>query len=430
MSNAINVSMKTFKTLATRLSPDVTLCVRGRHAVGKSEGVYQAAAAIFDDFYKSDAWLFIRNDPTLPHELRGHTYEEGLPVIERRLSQMSEGDIVGLPFMHDNKRTGGKSTSFKPCDWLINAQEFPVMLFLDERNRALEGVKQAVFQLTDSKAFYGNKLHPNTRIIVAENVGDSYQVQECDPAEVSRCATVQLEPTVEEWLDYAVKHCDTFTTDFVREHGQSVLEYIGTNEPGKKYPDRRTWFKLDRELVMLDEFNKPTEVLHAICCAFLGSEIGSKFSTYVRSRDRNVTAQEILQDWDKAKKKLGGAAKQTTAQQFIACAGKVGDFLTKNNTTTKITDLNAVNIACFMFDMPEEVRQNFYQKYLSVAGNEDTMFKVHPLIKDLVVATRTGADSSKLARPSVADFLKSKGIKATSVTEETATAPKRGSKKV
>jgi len=58
------------------------------------------------------------------------------------------------------------------------------------------------------------------------------------------------------------------------------------------------------------------------------------------------------------------------------------------------------------------------------------MFKVHPLIKDLVVATRTGADSSKLARPSVADFLKSKGIKATSVTEETATAPKRGSKKV
>lgn len=430
MSNAIHVSMKTLQTLLTRVSPDVTVCVRGRHAVGKSEGVYQAAKRIFDDYYKSEAWIKIQNDPTLPHELRGHTYDMGLPVIERRLSQMSEGDIVGLPFMHDNKRTGGHSTSFKPCDWLMNAQEFPVMLFLDERNRALEGVKQAVFQLTDSKAFYGNKLHPTTRIVVAENVGDSYQVQECDPAEVSRCATVQLEPTVEEWLEYAVQHCDSFTTDFVREHGQPVLEFIGSGEPGKKYPDRRTWFKLDRELTLMDEFNKPSDSLHAITCAFLGSETGSKFATYIRSKDRNVTAQEIMTDWDKAKAKLGGKGGQTTAQQYIACAGKLGDYLTKNSATNPITDLNAVNIACFMFDMPEEVRQNFYQKYLAVTGNEQTMFKVHPLIKDLVVATRTGQDSGKLPRPSVADFLKQKKIAPASASAGVGEAPKRGSKKV
>lgn len=427
MSNATKVGMKTFKNLATRLSPDVTLCVRGRHAVGKSEGVYQAASVIFHDFYRSEAWLKIMNDETLPHELRGHTYEDGLPVIERRLSQMSEGDIVGLPFMNENRRTGGMSTAFKPCDWLMNAQEFPVMLFLDERNRALEGVKQAVFQLTDSKAFYGNKLHPETRIIVAENVGDSYQVQECDPAEVSRCATVELEPSVEEWLDYAVTRCDSFTTDFIREHGESVLEYKGTIEPGKKYPDRRTWFKLDRELVMLDEFNKPSETLHAICCAFLGSETGGKFSAYIRSKDRNVTAQEIMSDWDKAKKKLGGATKLPTAQQYIACAGKLGDYLGKNN---KITDVNAINIACFMFDLPEEVRQNFYQKHLAVAGAEDIMFKVHPLIKDLVVATRTGQDTGKLVRPSVAEILKKKGlVMPTSVDANAPLAAKRGSKK-
>ena len=41
--------------------------IRGRHGIGKSEVVYQFAA------------------------------ERGLPVVERRASQMTEGDLMGLP---------------------------------------------------------------------------------------------------------------------------------------------------------------------------------------------------------------------------------------------------------------------------------------------------------------------------------------------
>ena len=140
------------------------------------------------------------------------THDMGLPVIERRLSQMSEGDTIGLPKME------GRFTSFKPCDWLICSCDFPVLLFLDERNRALEQVKQSVFQLADSKAFYGHRLHPETIIVIAENIGDAYTVNQSDPAEISRAATVHLDPTKEEFIDYISNKCDSALVEIGRAH--------------------------------------------------------------------------------------------------------------------------------------------------------------------------------------------------------------------
>jgi hypothetical protein len=401
MSNTIAhpVTMESFQTLGVKLSPEVTLCVRGRHAVGKSEGVYQIAKKLRHDFYKSDEWARIKADPknNLPFELKDHKYEDGVPVIERRLSQMTEGDIVGLPFMQKNNRTGSNSTSFEPCDWLMLATEFPVLLFLDERNRALEGVKQAVFQLTDSKAFYGKRLHEGTRIIVAENTGDSYQVEQCDPAEVSRCVTVQLEPSVDEFLNYAKNLCNDATIEFIREHGVSVLEHLQVFESNKKYPDRRAWVKLDSEISKMELWEDPANpIFYTVCCAFIGTETGSRFATFVRNRDRNVSAKDILKDWDKALKKLRGGKKDADVsnQTYIACAGKIADYLEKLNAP--LTDEESVNLAKFMWDIPSEPRLTLFSK---MTKRTDLLLKVHRLIKPLILGTGNGNDVTSIPKP-------------------------------
>ena len=60
-----------FKTFNNIINPIVNarfpILIRGRHGIGKSELVYQKAK------------------------------ELGLPVVERRASQMTEGDLLGLP---------------------------------------------------------------------------------------------------------------------------------------------------------------------------------------------------------------------------------------------------------------------------------------------------------------------------------------------
>lgn len=417
MSNtlAIPVSMKSFQELGTTLSPDITLCVRGRHAVGKSEGVYQIAKKLRHDFYKSPEWEKIKSDAkkgigTLPHELRDHTYDDGLPVIERRLSQITEGDIVGLPEFLPNARTGIPSTVFRPCDWLLLATEFPVVLFLDERNRALEAVKQSVFQLTDSKAYYGNKLHEDTRIIVAENVGDSYQVQTSDPAEISRTFTVTLEPSIKEFLDYAKTICHPALIEFLREN-EALVEHTGNFEPDKKYPDRRAWVRLDRELQRANLYDNNADILYPLTCAAVGLEAGSRFTNFLRNREKEITAEEIVIDWEKSKKRLVNREGRITNEQYIAVSQKLADFCDKN----QITREQAIEISKFMHDAPPEPRMVLFSSLSSNNGKnaEKSAFNlrmIHCFTQELIVLTANGKETShlKVDETIVPSFLEAK----------------------
>ena len=113
----------------------------------------------------------------------------GLPVVERRASQMTEGDLVGLPVID------GECTRFNPPDWFKQACNEPVALFLDEVDRATIEVRQGIFELTDSRKLNGFALHPETLIFAAVNGGEhgeQYQVGEMDPAELDRWTVFAL----------------------------------------------------------------------------------------------------------------------------------------------------------------------------------------------------------------------------------------------
>jgi hypothetical protein len=388
------VGFEGYQLLLKSVHPDVVICVRGRHAIGKSEGVYQGAAKRRSDYYKDPEncrkMVQALADPT--HGAIRHAdgwvtewdYEKGVPVVERRLSQMTEGDMIGLPYK--NEVAGVDATQFLSCDWLIQSCIFPVMLFLDERNRALQGVKQAVFQLADSKAFYGNKLHAETSIVVAENVGEAYQVEQCDPAEISRWATVQLEPSTEEWVAYAENICHPATIEFVRSNPK-FLEYTGIYEPNKKYPDRRSWIKLDAEcqrLGLLDS-DDPGMLLAILAGAMLGTETGNAFNKFVLERERDVKATDVLKNWEKAKKKLlkGGTVSN---EKYVEVVHKIGDWLKAGG---KLSENQAKNLAQFMFDCPPEPRM---AGWANLQKDVDNLFMVHPHIEKLMVATATGEE--------------------------------------
>jgi hypothetical protein len=293
---------------------------------------------------------------------------------------MSEGDTIGLPKME------GRFTSFKPCDWLIYSCDFPVLLFLDERNRALEQVKQSVFQLADSKAFYGNRLHDGTRIVIAENIGDAYQVNQSDPAEISRAATVILETTVEEWIDYAQKTCHPATVEFIRQN-HKALEHNGPFEANKKYPDRRSWWKLDKELARMDLFENPQEhMFYVLAGAFLGAETAGAFQKFCRERERHVSAKDVLADWTKAKSRIGN---QISNEQFIELSHKLNEWLVKGT----LDDKQADQLAMFMKDCPPEPRMLVW---VGTQKNYKNLVKIHPRVQNLMVATAMGKDTSEV----------------------------------
>ena len=383
--------MKNFQKLVAMIHPDITICVRGGHAKGKSEGVYQSAQHRFSEFYRdpenckralNELGAGVLSSGKAADKVTEWRYDMGMPIVERRLSQLTEGDLIGLPVLE------GRSTTFRPCDWLINACEFPVVLFLDERNRALEGVKQAVFQLADSKAFYGHRLHPETIIVIAENIGDAYTVNASDPAETSRAATVLLDPTKEEFLEYASTRADGAMVNFLREN-MKFIEHDEVFEPNKKYPDRRAWMKLDGELTRLGLYDHPEDhMFYVLTGAFCGLEVAGAFKKYCSERDRNVSVDEILNDWEHAKVKLGKLSNEV----YVENVSKLGDWLKKHELTAE----QAVEFARFMHDCPPEPMM---AAWMVLQKNVKNLRAVHPHVEQLMVRRATGQDTSDLKVP-------------------------------
>jgi len=259
----MSVDFKTFLNIVPHVV-DIKkpVLLRGRHGIGKSEIVYQFAEA------------------------------KDLPVVERRASQMTEGDLLGLPSVE------GKVTSWCAPDWLHRACNEPVLLFLDEVDRAIPEVRQGIFELTDSRKISGNVLHPDTLIFAAVNGGDhgsQYQVGEMDPAELDRWTVFDIEPTIEDWLNWANDNVDSMVWDFVNQN-RSHLEHAGEFEPNKVYPSRRSWKRFNDCLVASGLLNEEGNDIFHLASAFVGFEAGIAFNDFVTNYEKNVTIEMILDE--------------------------------------------------------------------------------------------------------------------------------------
>lgn len=258
--------MKCLPFVASTKKP---IMLRSRHGVGKSTLVYEYGKIV------------------------------GLPVVEQRASQMTEGDILGLPDLDKKKRL----TDWFPPKWLHQACSEPVILFIDELDRATLEVRQGLFELTDSRKIAGNNLHPDTLIFSAVNGGEKYssqyQVNPLDPAELDRWTVFDLEPTVEDWLLWAKNdnNINIIIQKFILDY-PSELEHNEDFEPNKVYPSRRSWHRFS-ECVTKGKILAPGETsfeLLYLTQAFLGLEVASKFTDYVRKYKKDVKPKDIIED--------------------------------------------------------------------------------------------------------------------------------------
>ena len=229
--------------------------LRGRHGIGKSTVVYQYAE------------------------------QHGMEIVERRASQMTEGDLVGLPSIE------GNSTRFNPPDWFKAACDRPVVLFLDEVDRATLEVRQGIFELTDSRKLNGHHLHPDTLVFAAVNGGEhgaQYQVGEMDPAELDRWTVFDIEPSTEDWLGWASDSgISPQIWNFVNQN-RAHLEHTDDFEPNKVYPSRRSWERLDECLAKGKLLDEASPTLYNLTSAFVGFEAAVAFNDFVANYDRQV----------------------------------------------------------------------------------------------------------------------------------------------
>lgn len=309
-------------------------------------------------------------DSRLPVLLRGSTgigksdvveqraQLRGLPVVALFASQIGEGDLSGLPDPAGVMVNGVKATTFNPAEEIIRACTQPVVLFFDELDRGILEVRQAIFQLACNRMFKGWKLHPDTLVFAAVNGGlhrsaGTFQVNEMDPAELSRWSCFDIAITVTDWLTWAAANLSNMLIhDFIRDNNDHLM-HKDMYEPNVKYPDPRSWARLDKVFKNAGIYNTEDYKNQAVggkifqlANAVVGQNAALALQKYASTIDKQVSAADILDHGKIELTKSFGVVEHTALVDRII---KSGVF------AAPISDLHAANIARYFVKLPSEV---------------------------------------------------------------------------
>ena len=326
-----------YKTFLNVITPIINarfpVLIRGRHGIGKSTIVYQLADKM------------------------------NMTVIERRASQMTEGDLLGLPKLTKNV------TTWCPPEWLATACNEPVVLFLDEVDRATLEVRQGIFELCDSRKIAGNILHPDTLIFACVNGGEhgsQYQVGEFDPAELDRYTVFDVEPTVEDWLEWATGNVAQEVWDFIN-HNHGHLEHKSDYEPNKVYPSRRSWERLSKTLSGMGDEIENSSSTYQIAQAFIGFEGAVAFNNFLKDYDRQVSIEDLLDE---------GRHELTKNWKINDHNAMVEKMESKDIFAERLSDTRLENLAKYFVSLPSEIVMVLWQ---SLAQTEESTYNIAKL---------------------------------------------------
>ena len=266
---AVTINISELKETLELTPSTQNIMLVGKHGIGKSE--------ILTSYFSS----------------------KGLKVVTLFLGQMADpGDIIGIPSKVEKQDAKGKATSrtdFTPPYWFPQDGQ-PIVLFLDELNRARPEILQTVMDLTLNRKLAGKALPEGSHVISAVNDGEEYQLTDLDPALVSRFNIYEFRPTVEEWLNWAAgQNLDERVINFIQDNptwldGDSS-EYKGLD----KSADRRAWKHVSDIMLKVDAIK---DIHKRIIAGIVGVGAAAAFIQSVQQH-KVITGKDLLMKYDK-----------------------------------------------------------------------------------------------------------------------------------
>ena len=321
---AIGIDVKELYSIFEATPAEQNIMLVGQHGIGKSR--------IVEDYFT----------------------EKGLPVTALFLGQMSDpGDLIGLPRL--NELTG--KTDFMPPYWFPTDGR-PIVLFLDELNRARPEMLQTVMDLVLNRKLAGRKLPEGSRIVSAVNDGEEYQVGDLDPALVSRFNIYNLRPTANDWLAWAKKAgLDERVIAFIQSKPAMLdSRFDPAANSLDKTPDRRAWERVARAIAGMKEI-KP--VIAKMIAGIVGAMAAAAFMESLQ--EERVAGMDILKSFDKALPKL----EELPIENFPPLEDDLLGALENLGGAAKFTQAMQKNIAAYFDWLRTTERREAYAYFIN-----------------------------------------------------------------
>ncbi|MCF0223245.1 MAG: MoxR family ATPase [Fibrobacter sp.] len=320
------MNIKTFKAIVKLLPDTQAVLVKGYHGIGKSQVIRQIAEDL------------------------------GMECVTFMCSQVADvGDVIGLPSIVEGK------TVFNPPFW-YNPQK-PVVLFFDEINRARPEISNALMQITLEQKILDLTLPKGTRIFAAINPSEDgkYDVEDMDPAKYDRFAVYELEPSVQEWLEYAESiHVHSSILEYIAKNNSDLDPYsnsdlvkVASRGSNNVLPSRRSWVKLsdviyEGERRNLWDCSDGRKLMMVIASGFVGYATAINFAQSFKSR--TLDPREVLFHFKSAHESSLSAMSSPEAIKFM---NSIKNLVSADlNLVTKTVQENFLKILnCFSKDL-------------------------------------------------------------------------------
>lgn len=294
--------------------------------------------------------------------IKQYANEKGYLMFPFYLGTQSDlGDILGLAdFIRDEHGTA-IATKFAVPEWLHNTIKYcennpqsGAIIFLDEFNRGRKDILNGMFSLALDKTFHTIKLPANCYVVVAGNppTDEYFTTDVNETALMSRFVHIKLEPTFDEWVQYAEKKkINSELLGFLRE--QPVLLQDSRSEfslPVKVDP--RCWERLDS----LMQQNIPYYLLDQLTYGIIGLERAVAFNEYKKASDKPLSGEEILNS--PINKKLIQWVNSTDLKASLlnnSCDALKKYLIVLNNEKQKLTSQQQHNLMSFLHIVPKDI---------------------------------------------------------------------------
>lgn len=354
---AIKINSEELLELLEVLPADQNIMLMGKHGIGKSQ--------ILEHFFT----------------------KKGFKVVSLFLGQMSDpGDLIGL--LHKNEITG--KTEFMPPYW-FPLDDKPIVLFLDELNRARPEVLQTIMDLALNKTLAGRKLPQGSRIISAVNNGDEYQLTALDPALVSRFNVYEFAPSVDEWLDWAKQSgLNNSVIKFISENPEYLDGEMLRKEDMdlEKSPDRRGWEKVANVMDTAGQKLNSDETFalyKKIVAGIIGVQTTVAFFEFLKKNQQMSASLLIEQKFDKSLEIL----KNYTTPQLAILTDSIFKYVESLKENNKKADLsNITEYFKFLRDNKKSEALGYFSANFTSESNKNAsaiIAKSLPELANLVI---------------------------------------------
>jgi hypothetical protein len=280
----------------------------------------------------------------------------GVSHIVRDLSLMEPPDLIGMPVIEDGR------TIYAPPAFLPTGGDG--LLCLEEINRADRVMRAPCLQLMTERALNDYRLPPGWLPVACVNPAEGgYDVDELDPALMSRFVVIHIRADVAEWLKWAGAH---------GVHAD-VIGYAQADKTIFDSPESspRSWTYVSDLLKVANRQEAATVQLRAMVAGLVGEKRAAAFLAFRTRPDQPLTADEVLGEYSARRRAFRAWVRSRSLDLVNASMHEVMRHLQLRQNYDLVRGNSKCwrNLGWFLDDLPADLRRRF-EAMLSDRGYE------------------------------------------------------------